>query len=139
MENVTEYVLGFLFTPDREQVVLIKKSKPNWQKGLLNGVGGKIERNETPIHAMTREFKEETGAFEFGWIEFATLQGNDWKVYCFKAFSNEVANVETVTDEEILTPYVSQLKKLNTISNLHWLIPMCLDNNDEFNVNAVYS
>ena len=62
MENNTiYYVVGFLFNPDMTEVVLIKKNRPDWQKGLLNGVGGKIESGEDPITAMIREFKEETG------------------------------------------------------------------------------
>lgn len=41
-----KYVLGFMFsTEDRGQkVALIKKLKPKWQAGLLNGIGGKIEQ-----------------------------------------------------------------------------------------------
>ncbi len=57
----TRYVLGFAFTPSRKGVILIKKLRPNWQAGKLNGPGGKIEAGETPEQAMIREFKEETG------------------------------------------------------------------------------
>ena len=32
-----------------------------WQAGLLNGIGGKIEDGEAPIEALVREFAEETG------------------------------------------------------------------------------
>ncbi len=39
-------VAGFLFDESRERVVLIKKQKPEWQSGRLNGVGGKIEPGE---------------------------------------------------------------------------------------------
>ncbi len=55
------YVAGFLFEPYMERVVLIQKEKPTWQKGRLNGVGGKMELGETPLQAMQREFREETG------------------------------------------------------------------------------
>ena len=58
---VKRYVVGFLLNYDRTQVVLIRKNRPAWQAGHLNGVGGKIEMGETPIEAMTREFEEETG------------------------------------------------------------------------------
>lgn len=56
-----DYVCGFMFSPTLTQVVLIEKKKPSWQKGLLNGVGGKVEPREEPSYAMAREFKEETG------------------------------------------------------------------------------
>jgi len=44
------YVAGFMFSPDLENVVLIEKQKPEWQKGKYNAVGGKIEDGETPQH-----------------------------------------------------------------------------------------
>jgi 8-oxo-dGTP diphosphatase len=46
-DGPTQYVLGFLFDPSQKDVVLIKKLKPEWQKGKLNGVGGKIEEGES--------------------------------------------------------------------------------------------
>ena len=54
------YVLGFVFSLDASRVLLIWKNRPEWQKGKLNGIGGKIEEGELPIDAMKREFSEET-------------------------------------------------------------------------------
>lgn len=56
-----DYVLGFLVSTNFAQVALIGKLKPEFQKGRLNGIGGKIEPGEKPIDAMSREFWEETG------------------------------------------------------------------------------
>ena len=36
-------VVGFAFTEDRRSVILIRKNRPEWQAGRLNGVGGHIE------------------------------------------------------------------------------------------------
>lgn len=55
------YVLGFAFNPASDSVLLIKKVRPDWQAGLYNGVGGKIEPDEDHSDAMQREFYEETG------------------------------------------------------------------------------
>jgi hypothetical protein len=52
------YVVGFLFDGLCQNVTLIKKTHPEWQKGKLNGVGGKIEPNETSTDAMRREFRD---------------------------------------------------------------------------------
>jgi 8-oxo-dGTP diphosphatase len=54
------YSAGFLFSKDYKQVLLIKKEKPDWQRGLYNGVGGKVEPGETELNCMIREFEEET-------------------------------------------------------------------------------
>ena len=37
-----EYVCGLLFSVDRTRVLLIRKRRPAWQAGRLNGVGGKV-------------------------------------------------------------------------------------------------
>lgn len=55
------YVLVFPFTLDLRSIWLIEKQKPNWQKGLLNGIGGKVETGESAIIAAQRELEEETG------------------------------------------------------------------------------
>ena len=39
-----KYVAGFMFSEDRRLVALIRKSKPEWQKGKLNGIGEKAQQ-----------------------------------------------------------------------------------------------
>jgi 8-oxo-dGTP diphosphatase len=85
---MTSYCLGFAFYRSRRKVVLIRKTKPDWQRGKLNGVGGKIEDGEYSNVAMGREFEEETGCPSFctQWQLFTTLQfPDDVVVYCFAA------------------------------------------------------
>lgn len=43
-----------------EKILLLNREKSAWM-GVWNGVGGKIEANETPIESVLREVKEETG------------------------------------------------------------------------------
>ncbi len=57
-----DYVAGFYFSECGERVALIRKLKPEWQRGWLNGIGGKVEPGESPLSAMVREFEEEAGA-----------------------------------------------------------------------------
>ncbi len=40
------YVAGLMFSKDEKYVALVIKNKPDWQKGLLNGIGGKIEEED---------------------------------------------------------------------------------------------
>lgn len=42
------YVLGFMFDRVGAGVALLRKTKPEWQAGRLNGVGGKVEKSEVP-------------------------------------------------------------------------------------------
>lgn len=56
------YVLGFLFSKNMARVLLVKKARPSWQAGLLNGIGGHVESTDNDIEdAMEREAEEEAG------------------------------------------------------------------------------
>src|SRR5271167_3288640 len=68
-----EYVVGFLIDPTLSKVVLIRKVNPEWQRGLLNGVGGKVEPGEDATTAMHREFEEEAGVAGLEWKHYLTL------------------------------------------------------------------
>lgn len=125
------YVCGFYFDHLLKQVVLIWKNKPAWQKGKLNGVGGKIEENETPFAAMRREFKEETGIDHEDWNHLIVLTGAEWKVFFFHAVGkeNEFEYVETKEEEEVAKIDIERLLAwdYDHIPNLDWLIPMALN------------
>ena len=55
-----KFVVIFLFTKDHKKVLMVKRNKPPY-KDCWNGIGGKIEENETEIQAAIRECYEETG------------------------------------------------------------------------------
>jgi 8-oxo-dGTP pyrophosphatase MutT (NUDIX family) len=59
---MTTYSCAFAFAG--ASVLLIRKAKPEWQKGLLNGIGGKLESPESVMDCTIREFREETGLWE---------------------------------------------------------------------------
>lgn len=122
-----KYVVGFLFNEKRDRVLLIQKERPSWQKGLWNGVGGKIEENETRDHAMVREFEEETGLYVDYWRFYAVIRGVSYTVYFYYAVSLEFDVAKTTTDEIILDFPIKDIPELAAIPNLVWLIPMALD------------
>lgn len=124
-----EYVAGFLFSPDRRRVALIEKQRPRWQRGLLNGIGGKIENGESAFQAMEREFGEETGVIipVSAWDMIAQLEAPDWRVYFFAAFSPKVDDVRTTTDERVVMSYMVDLPRLPVIRNLRVLLPLAAD------------
>jgi 8-oxo-dGTP diphosphatase len=128
---VKSYVCGFMFDEAYRMVVLILKSKPAWQLGKFNGIGGSIEAGETPDQAMIREFFEETGlkteASE--WTEICHyINPEVYEVHFFRSFSDQIWEVSTTAPEEGEVS-VCRLNPLptNVISNLNWLIPMALD------------
>lgn len=126
-----KYVVGFLFTPDQQQVVLVKKNKPTWQSGRHNGVGGKLEPGETWENCMVREFLEETGVTipVEGWEHTVTLFNEDFECRFFRAFSGEAQNVQTMESEEIALHHMQDVLcgSIPVIDNLYWLLPLQLD------------
>ena len=121
------YVCGFLFSPDRSRVLLIRKRRPAWQAGRPNGVGGKMEPGETPAQALRREFREESGLDvpEARWQHVVTLAGPDWRGYFFRTFGDP-GGARAATDEPLEVHPVSQLPP-DVIPNLNWIIPLLLD------------
>jgi len=133
---IQKYVLGFLFNPKQDSVVLIRKKKPDWQNGFWNGVGGKIEQDETDKQAMSREFLEETGINHTNWeyigyMESDYPQEEQWIVTCYKGTSPFVHEVQTITDEEVLCIPLGQLDYFPLLPNIKWLIEFCLDNSGQ--------
>jgi 8-oxo-dGTP diphosphatase len=144
MEKGKQYVLGFAFSENREHLVLIEKQTPEWQKGKLNGVGGKIDpEDQSPDAAMIREFMEETGVATSmggpdGWYQFATMtfqedvMGGLATVYCYRMFSNVAYKCKTVEKELIVTINSGDYNLFPIIDNLPVLIPMALHQSIKF-------
>lgn len=129
------YVAGFCFSRYETSVVMVKKARPDWQAGKLNGVGGKVEPGETPVQAMVREFKEETGLKVSGWELFALLQGRDqagdpWQVWWYRASCGleprEAQLVPESSEEPVgwyWTNHVTH-RAFTCIPNVPWLLDM---------------
>lgn len=117
------YVVGFLFNEALTQVALVRKNRPAWQAGLLNGIGGKIEPAEASFRAIVREFDEETGVAFVGWRRMAVMQSPDWVVDVFVGRSDAVLAVQTRTDEEIHL-HAAEGPFNGAVPNLPWLVPL---------------
>jgi 8-oxo-dGTP diphosphatase len=133
-DKQTEYVVGFMFNRDRSEVALIEKLRPAWQRGRLNGIGGHVKTDEPPAQAMIREFLEETGYQSMGgdWQRVCVMlrEGNfAFTCHVFR-FLSECADLRRVIDsltDERVGIYSAQCLPSNVLSNVGWLIGMCLD------------
>jgi len=126
-----QMVIGFSFTASRD-VLLLEKLKPAWQKDKLNGVGGKLRKNESPLDGMIREFKEETGLVVSKWKMVLILSAPSYNLYVFKSQSNEIRSLHNVKNDVGETLKLIPLDEVNNlrgimIYNLPWLINLCLD------------
>ena len=122
-----KYVVGFLFDESKKRVCLIRKNRPVWQQGYLNGVGGKVEDTDKyPVEAMRREFFEETGVNIKIWNYRGEVIGHDWEVTVFSAISNDIDMVSTITDEEIVVTDIKSLQNQMLVEGVDILIKLSL-------------
>jgi 8-oxo-dGTP diphosphatase len=126
----TRYVAGFMFSSCRQLVALIRKNKPAWQKGKLNGIGGKVEDGESSLDAMVREFAEETGitVMPEHWSDFCCMKGEGFTVVFFASIG-DLGALRSMEDEqvEIVGLHEINLLRSDLVENLPWLISLALD------------
>lgn len=136
MIGVQRYVVGFMLAPDLQRVLLIRKLRPKWQEGRLNGIGGKVEEGENCLDAMEREFREEAGLSREdyhpdGWKIFCNLgfgdlarPGSLGELYCYWTIG-DLEKAVSVTDEQVEIVDVSSLSnREDMIPNVRWLTEM---------------
>lgn len=97
-----QYILGIIFDETKENVLLIRKNKPSWQNGYLNGIGGKLEDfDKTPIDGIKRETLEETGLEIDDWYWLDTILFNDdVTLYIYFAVT-DISLAQSLTDEPV--------------------------------------
>ena len=121
------YVIGLIFD-DKNRVLLINKLRPDWQKGYYNGIGGKVEENETFMKAMIRETKEEANLdIKKNWKLYhkdilANVQIN---TYYQKISSEEIEKFKSLTDEKIELFEIDKLPT-NTLPDIRHMIEKIL-------------
>lgn len=126
---MTDYVLCYArCMSGLDDVLLIEKLKPEWQKGKFNLPGGKIEPNESIHEAAQRELQEETGIYcGLNDIELLGRIYGEWGecyvCHCIYDFEQEPEQMES---EKLHTmPYWEALEDPRLIDNLRLVIPWC--------------
>ncbi len=92
-------VSSLIYIRKDNKTLMIKKNKNN--KSFYNGVGGKVEKEETPEKCAIREIKEETGlianSLKFrGYITFPNFDKlGDWLVFIYECYDFEGKLIES--------------------------------------------
>ena len=120
------YVLALLFTPDREQVVLMDKTRPAWQRGRVNALGGKLAPGESAAEAARREVREEAGVDVAAWDTVLVWRDPQYTMHVLRAFDDAARSACTAEDQRVFRAPVHALPA-NVIDNLRWLVPLALD------------
>jgi 8-oxo-dGTP pyrophosphatase MutT (NUDIX family) len=137
-------VVGFLFSPTFDEVILIRKTHPSWQANKLNGIGGHVLEDETPVEAMVREFHKEAGLVLPAevWKEYAVLTGDPvdddgrplegnsqkWTLHVFCGSHARYLEAGSRTEELITAHHTGLLgDSKHYVQGVSWLIPLALD------------
>jgi 8-oxo-dGTP diphosphatase len=121
-----EYVLALLFTADAREVVLVRKTRPAWQAGRVNALGGKLQSGEALLEAARREVREEAGVDIERWEEFLVWHDPEYRLRAVRAFDDAARAARTAEDQDVFLANVRELP-LEVIDNLRWIIPLALD------------
>ena len=150
MKATIYFTVGIIFTPDLKAVYLLRKDRPKWQAGLLNGVGGKVEPHETFLSCMEREAREEAG-YAGEWVPFTSMKGADgpqgpWRCEVYYSVMEPGASAPyTCEREQIEVHPVADLVNLipQMVPHLPWLILAALNHHraeprQKFNLQVWY-
>jgi 8-oxo-dGTP diphosphatase len=121
-----EYVLALLFTADAREVVLIRKTRPAWQAGRINALGGKLRNGESLLDAARREVREEAGVDVERWEPFLIWHDREYRLQAVRAFDDVARLARSSEDQEVFLADVGGLP-LDVIDNLRWIVPLALD------------
>lgn len=127
MVTKKRYVLGFCFLPNGEAVLMLR-TKDDWQKGMVNGIGGGIVEGEEPIDAMVREFKEETGVgtLRKHWKHAVTLDEEGWEMHVYRCNLSHCPDLKSgAPDEGLVRRYAEMPAAMEQTAR--WLYWMCRD------------
>lgn len=108
-------------------VMLITKAKPDFQKGRLNLVGGKVEEGESFMEAAEREFKEETKITGVNFQKVGEVKGSDFYMEVFTCEVSNIANPSGLPDEPVAWyNWYDVRRDARLMPNLRIIIPFCI-------------
>lgn len=113
-----EYVVGIIFNENQSKVLLIRKNRPEFLKNKFNGIGGKVEKGESPLQTMIRESQEETTVKDTNWVELGILSDPVFKITFFALYNQNLDHIQALTDEKV---YVMDVR--NVFDPFNYLAP----------------
>jgi 8-oxo-dGTP diphosphatase len=120
------FVLALLFTRDASRLVLMRRTRPAWQAGRVNALGGKVAPDECPLVGARREVREEAGVDVAGWEEFLVWSDPEYRMHAVRAFDDRALDARSCEDQPVFLADSTALPH-NVIDNLRWLVPLALD------------
>jgi 8-oxo-dGTP diphosphatase len=142
------YTLAFIRRND--DILLINRNKKPW-KGAWNGVGGKIQNDESPLECIIREIREETNIIvhpnqiiDKGILTWTHFDANGNGLHLFM--------VEVDEDLEYLTPrkteegildwksiaWINDYENEGIAKNIPYFLPKLLNSHHRYHVHCIF-
>ena len=151
------FIYTLAFIKQGNKILMINRNKQPWQ-GMWNGVGGKINQNETPLECVVREIYEETnlkfnkdeviykGKVTWNNAFYPNGKGIDYNegLYLYFVNLNEDILYETpiLTDEGILAwkdiSFLKDKDNLGIAYNIPYFIDNLLNNQNEYEYRCLF-
>ena len=109
----------------------MRRTRPSWQAGRVNALGGGLMAGESAAEAARREVREECGVDVAEWSEVLVWEDAEYVMYVMRGESERAREARTLEDQEVFLADVNALPD-NVIDNLRWLVPLALDANVAF-------
>ncbi|WP_139998678.1 NUDIX hydrolase [Paenibacillus paridis] len=130
------------------EILLLNRERSSWM-GCWNGIGGKLDPEETPRDSMIREMEEETGigSYSLKFKGLVTWTGDDFDFGGMYAYVAEVPeNFEYATpvrtDEGILDwkkiNWILHADNVGIVPNIPITLPYMLNEQECFNHHCMY-
>ena len=113
----------------------MRRTRPAWQAGRVNALGGKLREGELPHDAARREVREESGVDVAEWAEVLVWEDPEYRMHVMRAVSELARGARTMEDQEVFLTEVDTLPA-NVIDNLRWLVPLALDGDVAFPIDV---
>jgi 8-oxo-dGTP diphosphatase len=104
----------------------MRRTRPAWQLGRVNALGGRLMHGESAAEAARREVREECGVDVEDWREVLVWEDAEYEMHVMSASNDRAREARTLEDQEVFLADVRVLPE-NVIDNLRWLVPLALD------------
>jgi len=120
-KNLNVCAIAVIFNNEHKILLLKRSSRIDWEPNKWSFVGGTVENSETPIEAIKRETKEETGLDINTFIEKFSIKRENLIEYCFVAKYTGDDNDIDLNEENVAYLWAdeNQFKFLDTVPNFN--------------------